>query len=1157
VLCSSCNQTSPEGMRFCVNCGAALNAGCETCGAELVAGKPFCGQCGVRSLNTPVAASAEAPDARPQPVAERRLCSVLFVDLVGFTPLSETRDAEHVRELLSNYYERSQRIVAAYGGTIEKFIGDAVMAVWGAPVANEDDAERAVRAALEIVDAVAVLGKEVGIQGLSARGGVVTGETAITIGKVSEGMVLGDTVNTASRLQSAASPGTVLVDEATWRSGADAIAFEEVANVTLKGKSHPLRAWRALRVVAQRRGLGRTERLEPPFVGREEEIRHIKDLLFTAGREGRARTVSVTGAPGIGKSRLAWEFLKFVDGLADDVFWHQGRSRTFGEGVSFGALAEMVRMRAGVVDGDDAAMAHEKLSQCVARFVTDDEERKWVLPRMAHLLGIADAPVGDRDETFSAWRTFFERVAENGVTVMVFEDLQWADPGLVDFVESIAERSKALPILVITLSRPELMESRPGWGAGQRNFTSLHLDPLEPAAMRDLLTGFVHGLPESAIERVLARADGVPLYAVEMIRMLIDRGVLVVDGAGIRVEGSLDLLEIPETLQALVASRLDTLSAELRALIQDAAIVGSTFFPATVAVVNGASESVVAERLVELVRRELLYLDDDPRSPERGQFTFVQALIREVALSILSRRERATKHLTLARHLEARGDDDLVAIVAGQYAEAVRASLDAVLDPAVVANAVEWLRRAAERSLGLGSPREARSFYEEALELVGTHPERAKICEGLARAIGLTDRSPESIEPFMEAIALYRVAGDMQSMGRVTAELGRQFVQDRQREKGFELCSSTYAELGPDSDLHTRALLAEACAALLFDSDRLQESLEWSEVALTMAERLDDMTLFIRALGDRGGALFRLGRHKEAIVLAKAHSELAESFGGLREVAYSKMVLSLQLLPDDPAKVMQYAMEGAELCRRAGYFIGERTNLLNAAETGIYIGDWVKSRAAIDDIPSSDAGRNYAWRQDLDWLLRSMQGDLGAAEQLRASTSGDDSVDIGDATTSLTARALSALAHGDVSEAYRLGNRAVELDPAGINASEAYAVTLRAARWLGDIEEQRRLLELAVPLQGRMINATRNATNAAIYATEGRVEEALDLWRVANAEWRDLNVLLQLALTEMDMVRLLGPDHSESTVAKEAADIWRQLGATPFLEQLETLLSNT
>jgi class 3 adenylate cyclase len=398
VHCQVCDEETPAGKRFCANCGSALTQACASCGSALLAGQRFCGDCGTSVLGAGEASTTSGPvtpRAVEAPSAERRLCSVLFVDLVGFTTLAEKRDPEEIRELLSRYFQRAQTVIENYGGTVEKFIGDAVMAVWGAPVANEDDAERAVRAGLEVVSSVGDLGREAGLTGLEARGGIVTGEVAITIGKVSEGMVLGDTVNSASRVQGAAAPGTVLVDEATWRASSGAVVFEEVGALTLKGKEEVVNAWRALRVVGKRKGLGRSERLEPPFVGRDDEIRLVKDLLHATARERRARLVSVTGVPGIGKSRLSWEFLKYVDGLAEDVYWHQGRSASYGEGVTFGALGEMVRMRAGINEVEDSDEARAKLSRSVGEFVTDEDERRWIEPRLAHLLGLAEAPTRD------------------------------------------------------------------------------------------------------------------------------------------------------------------------------------------------------------------------------------------------------------------------------------------------------------------------------------------------------------------------------------------------------------------------------------------------------------------------------------------------------------------------------------------------------------------------------------------------------------------------------------------------------------------------------------------------------------------------------------------------------------------------------------------
>ena len=408
--------------------------------------------------------------------------SILFADLVGFTTLSDGRDAEETRELLTRYFDVSRDVIERYGGSVEKFIGDAVMAVWGAPVAHEDDAERAVRAALDLVDAVRSLGP-----GIAARAGVLTGEAAVTIGAVGQGMVAGDLVNTASRLQAAAIPGVVLVGEATQRAASGAIAFEPAGEQAMKGKAAPVAAWRALRVVAERGGRGRSDTLEAPFVGRDDELRLLKDLYHATSREKRPRLVSVIGPAGIGKTRLAWEFLKYIDGLVEQVWWHDGRSPAYGEGISFWALGEMVRGRCRLLETDDAATTRVKVAATLAEHVPDEAERRWIEPALLALLGIGSG-IGS-EQLFGAWRTFFERLAATAPVVMVFEDHHYADTGLLDFVDHLLGWSKGVPIYVVTLARPDLLERRPDWGAGKRNFTSLYLEPLSEPVMRSAARG--------------------------------------------------------------------------------------------------------------------------------------------------------------------------------------------------------------------------------------------------------------------------------------------------------------------------------------------------------------------------------------------------------------------------------------------------------------------------------------------------------------------------------------------------------------------------------------------------------------------------------------------------------------------------------------------
>ena len=388
--------------KFCGECGTALAQACPTCGTANPPTVKFCGECGTALTATrrrPVDTAGAPP---PQPSAASSPSSSPTSS--GFTTLSESRDPEEVRELLSRYFDTCRRLIELYGGTVEKFIGDAVMAVWGTPTATEDDAERAVRAALDLVAAVSALGDEVGAPELAARAGVLTGEAAVTLGAEGQGMVAGDLVNTAARIQSAADPGAVFVGEATKRSSEASIAYASAGTHELKGKDESVPLWQALRVTAGRGGALKSAGLEPPFVGRDRELRLVKELFHATADEQRAHLVSVTGIAGIGKSRLGWEFFKYMDGLEEGVWWHRGRCLAYGEGVAFWALAEMVRMRAGIVEGEDPASAREKVRASLDAFVVDDEERRFVEPRILHLLGLEEGPARAKEELFGAWR---------------------------------------------------------------------------------------------------------------------------------------------------------------------------------------------------------------------------------------------------------------------------------------------------------------------------------------------------------------------------------------------------------------------------------------------------------------------------------------------------------------------------------------------------------------------------------------------------------------------------------------------------------------------------------------------------------------------------------------------------------------------------------
>ena len=565
VDCWRCATQVLVGALFCSWCGVALGHCCGSCGILAERGDAYCRKCGAAlpdgpSSSSPTGAIGTAGIGRQPPSStERRRCSVLFVDLVGFTPLSQDRDPEDVRELLLHYFEVVRTVVSRYGGVVEQFIGDAVVAIWGAPRAEEGDAERAVRAALDVVDAVGVLGRALD-EALAARAGVVTGEIAVSFSRAGEAMVAGDAVNTAARVQASAHPGQVLADEATRRLTASAIAFADAGEHLLKGKSERLQLWRAIRVVSGLAGSQRNDRLEAPLCGRDTELRALRDLFHECADHGQAHLVLVSGPAGVGKSRLGWELEKHIDGLAAKVLWHRGRCLSYGNGAAFWALAEMVRQRFGIADDDPTDIAADKLVGGLTRFVRDPEERVSVGVRLGRLLGVPmDGDPGTvlpPDELFSGWRTFFERLSEIAPVVLVLEDAHHAEPALLDFLEHLVDWAPNSPVFVVVLGRTQVELERQSFGL-ERNRTLLSLAPLDAESMGALLEGLVPGLPPSAASRIADQAQGLPMFAVETVRSLVDRGVLVpAAGNAYEVAGELDTLVVPDSLHGLLAARL-------------------------------------------------------------------------------------------------------------------------------------------------------------------------------------------------------------------------------------------------------------------------------------------------------------------------------------------------------------------------------------------------------------------------------------------------------------------------------------------------------------------------------------------------------------------------------------------------------------------------
>jgi len=1167
VTCSSCGADNRPGSKFCAECGAPLSAACPRCGTAIVGPAKFCAECGERLA--PGAGAAADPGATAGEIqraigggtrddgmsaglpagAERRVVTVLFADLVGFTTLAEGRDAESVRDLLSRYFETASEIVARYGGTVEKFIGDAVMAVWGAPTAHEDDAERAVRAALDLVGSIAALGDELGAS-LSGRVGVLTGEAAVTLGATNQGLVAGDLVNTASRLQAVAPAGSVLVGEATRQAAGGSITFEPAGDTVLKGKAAPVTAFRALRVVAKSRGVGRTDSIEPPFVGRDVEFRLIRSAYHSVARERRARLVSITGEAGMGKSRLAWEFSKYTDGLAERMWWHEGRSPSYGEGISFWALSEMIRKRAGLLEGDDEATTRERIAASLAEHVPNADERAFIEPCLLTLLGVGAPPPGGRERLFAGWRQFFERLASESPVVLVFEDLQWADDGLLDFIETVLEWSQSYPLFVLTLARPELLERRPAWGAG-RNATSLPLGPLSDEAMRELLAGVVPQLPEASARTVLDRAGGIPLYAVETIRMLVASGRLEpADDGTFRAIGPLDVIDVPPSLHALIAARLDGLPPADRSLLQDAAVLGQTFATAALAALVNESPDLLEPRLRGLVARDLLSLDTDPRSPERGQYGFVQSLIREVAYGTLAKRDRRVRHLAAARYFEGLGDDELSGALATHYLAAYEAAADGPEADALAAQARIALRAAAERAAALGAPKQALAYFVAAADLPGDDADQLDLLERAGQVAEDSGQHHRSADLFEQVAARRLAAGDRLGAARATAARAEALISNDvvAAQSLAEAAVVEYADLPQDG----REMLGIrfAVARCLLRSGRNADAAVLLEGMLRAVEQTGDEDLILRVLATRGATLPAVGRSVEGAIILDGILRRAERAGLFEIQDRARINLSVTLADDDIVAGRDVAAEGFVDAVRRGAAGSAAFYAMNAAEYDLHIGEWhaaeVRVREVLDlGLEATDRLANLA-QLYVQGLLRGSP-DPVLIDEVRRSV--HEPGQIGDLEL------WDALVRGDTDGAIRHGLSFARADD--LNAPFAwFRVGIAAAVARDATTVSVATDDLSANLRtGRWNDGILLTLRSIAAGLGGDRERALEHGRAALDTFRSLSVRLDEGLAALGIAAALGPgDPDGHAFADEARRTLTDLGATGVLEAYAAIL---
>ncbi len=1158
MTCPACGTDNEAGRKFCAECGAPLRLSCAACGSPNAPGAKFCGECG--------ASLTAAPVPIPAPAAERRLVTVLFADLVGFTSHAEARDPEDVRELLSRYFELCRTLIDRYGGTVEKFIGDAVMAVWGAPVAKEDDIERAVRAALDLAASVDTLGQEVGVPELRARAGILTGEAAVTVGAVGEGMVAGDLVNTASRIQAVAEPGGVLVGDATKRATEAAVVYEDAGVRELKGKAEPVQLWRAVRVIGGRGGALRSAGLESPFVGRDRELRVIKELFHASAGESSAHLVSVMAVAGTGKSRLSWEFFKYIDGLADDVRWHRGRCLPYGEGVTYWALAEMVRTRAAIVEGEGPEAQLEKLHAAVEESIPDPEERRFVEPRLAHLLGLETAAPADRENLFSAWRLFYERLADEMPMVMVFEDMEWADASLLDFIEYLVDWSKNHPLFVLVLARPDLAERRPTWGAGKRAFTSLYLEPLSRTDMDQLLAGLVPGLTDELRASIRERAEGVPLYAVETVRMLLDRGLLVPRGSAYEPAGPIGALDVPETLHALIAARLDGLSADERRIVQDSAVLGKTFALGALANLTGLSPVDIEPTLAQLVRKEVLTLQSDPLSPERGQYGFLQDLMRRVAYDMLSKHERKARHLAAAALDE--DDDEVVEVVAAHYLAARDADPDADDAEQITRHAAAALVRAGERVGALAASLEAQRYFEQAAELTAEPFERARLFERAGMMARDGARSADALAHFERAVELFEEAGASHPRARVSARLGEVMWDTGRLREALERMDAALDLLSteePDADV---AELAHQVGRFRFFAGDPDVAAERVEQALVLAERLNLPDVISQAVNTKAMLLSNRGRMVEGGALMRLALQIA-----LDNDLPSAAIRAYNNAADFDARADRYEQaaegfrSGLALARRVGLRQSE-WQFLGQVYPLYALGRWDEALELAGAVPEESFAQT---RFPFMCLLGSVvsihvhRGDLEAARRLVAlhpdiATSDD----LTERAAYMWAHAVDLLAGGDAAAALDHAARAWETrDEVGISSEvgkESYLLAVDAALALRDVECADRIAatveEMGAGGRPQSLAAHAMRHRALIGVAAGDDGRSDQLFRRAAALFRELAMPFPMAVTLFDHARWLagaGATAEAAPLIETAGEVFTQLEANPWLDRLNRI----
>ena len=900
LVCSRCARENPDDARFCNACGSPL-------------------------------------DAEPRTREERKIVTAVFVDLVGSTARAERLDPEDVRAVLRRYHETLRRELERYGGTVEKFIGDAVVAVYGAPTAHEDDPERAVRGALAARESIAALNDRDDTLDLHVRVGVATGEALVALdARAAEGesMVAGDVMNTAARIQSAAPVDGILVGDSTHRATERVIVYREHEPVEAKGKAEPVEVWEAVEALGRVAGPGEDD-ASSPLVGRENERALLLGAFARARVERSPQLVTLVGVPGIGKSRLVVELREAAAEDEEIITWRYGRCLPYGDGVTFWALGEIVKAQAGIRENDSASTAQDKLGRAVADSVPE-ADRRWVEPSLRPLVGLVseDVALADRREELQAgWRVFLEALAEQRPLVVVIDDLQWADDGLLEFVDELVDLVEGVPLLVVCCARPELLERRPGWGGGKRNALTVSLGPLAEVEIARLVESLLGRDPADADLRanVVELAAGNPLYAEELVRM--------------RTSGG-DLSGLPDTVLGIVTARVDLLPDAEKELLRDAAVMGGVVWSDGLQAVSTSEPEEVGDLLRSLGRKEFLRRERQSAVAGATQHAFVHSLVRDAVYAQLPRPDRIDRHVRVARWIESLPEDrreDRAELLAHHYVEAIELSRSAGLDSAeLIPAASSALQESGLRALAVAAYPAAVRALQAAASLRGELDPHALRALGIA----LSDTESGGLEELEEAFRLLLESGQRAEAAAAAADLAFALWQhgDGAGSAAWMQRGLALIDEGGRSPYEAHVLAQGARRAMLAGDTAV--AVELADRALGLATAIGAEQVRIAALITRATARANQSEYDRACEDLEAAGELALTSNPSEATrAYVNLGSVLTDLGD---------LDGAKAAARRSMAVSERIGMLggagafaygNLVEAQFLAGDWEEAGA--------------------------------------------------------------------------------------------------------------------------------------------------------------------------------------------------------------------